>query len=228
MTEEIKPEDLEEIQNQMEEVTPESEKMIPVSEVNKHIAGAKKKAYEKAKRELQSNANLNYDEPLNSQEQKPEFSRDIMREELNNILKEQQESQAKAYEQERARKIYSELHDKVTEAQKRIPDYDEVTSNFDFTSVPAILEHANHFENGGDILYDLAKNPMKIGNLLSLVQHPAVVHAELKKLSDSIKQNELAKDTKLANEPLQAIRSSNVGADNGKLTLADYKKMFRG
>ncbi|NIV16247.1 MAG: hypothetical protein GWN62_34825, partial [Aliifodinibius sp.] len=69
----------------------------------------------------------------------------------------------------------SELTAKVTDAQGRYNDYDDVTSKVDFSQIPEILEYANHADNAGDVLYDLAKNPAKIATLRSLTPNLAVM-----------------------------------------------------
>jgi hypothetical protein len=46
----------------------------------------------------------------------------------------------------------------------------------------------------------------------------------MKKLSESISKNEEAKAENVSpNAPLSRLKSSNVGADTGKMSLKDYK-----
>ena len=241
MTEEVQIEDVLDSQEPQEDIVREQEKMIPASEVSRHIAGAKKKAYDKAKREYeeklrQTNEVVNQQSPgtrsdvdqmrMNNPNSDP---RSMMREELEKLLQEQEQMRMRAHHENEARKILTELATKVEDAQKRIPDFKDVISQFDFTATPELLEASNLFDNSGDILYDLAKNPSKIGSLRSLAQiSPTAVFGEMRKLSDSIKQNQTAKSTQFAKEPSRTFQSSNVGGDSGNLSLADLKRKYRG
>lgn len=241
MTDEVQIKDVLDSQEPLEEVVRQTEKLIPASEVSKHIAGAKKKAYEKARRDLeaemmdrqpigtpevmarQSEADLQSQAPLTGNPQ------EMMREEIQRVLKEQSDAQLKQHQESEDRRIITELASKMEDAKKRMPDFDDVLSQFDFTATPDLLRMSNMFDNSGDLLYDLAKNPMKIGSLVGLAgTDPRAAHAQMRKLSESIKQNSDAKNQGLPNEPLQSLRSSNVGSGNGTANLADLKRKYRG
>jgi hypothetical protein len=53
---------------------------------------------------------------------------------------------------------------------------------------------------------------------------PLLAQREMHKLSDSIKKNEEAKSQPSVDEPLQPIKHSTVGTDNGSLTVRDLRK----
>jgi hypothetical protein len=64
--------------------------------------------------------------------------------------------------------------------------------------------------------------------LKNLAQNdPAGFTVAMAKLSKSIAANKAAKERgKSEREPLSQVKPNTVGADNGKLTVKDYKKMF--
>ena len=80
-------------------------------------------------------------------------------------------------------------------------------------------------DNTPAIIYELRKNPGKLADLAVLVERsPNMARSELTKLSESIKRNDEAKRTlQEAQDPLNRLKPSPVGADNGKRTIRDYK-----
>lgn len=225
------------------------EKMIPVSEASRNIAGAKKKAYEKAKaeyenriRDLEERLNINNPsdqaaETAAPQIQQPvpqqDFSKESLRKEIDASLQELKAKQEQELREKEAHRILTELATKVEDAHKRIPDFKDVVSTFNFEQTPELLEASNLFDNSGDILYDLAKNKGKIGALLALGQRdPRAMVSEMRQLSESIKKNQAAKDLKFPREPMQSLTSSNLGSDSGELSHAEIlrraKAKYRG
>jgi capsule polysaccharide export protein KpsE/RkpR len=220
-----------------EALAPVQEKMIPVSEASKHIAGAKMKAYEKAKNEFddriraleekisQNNLSSASNQPQQSQ---AVFSKDLLREELQSLIREEQSHLAQARQQEEANKIVRELSEKFKKAEERLPDFKDTITSFKFENTPEILRAANQFDNGGEILYDLAKNPSKIGALLALADRdPDAMIRQMRDLSSSIQKNEQAKNTKFPQDPIQSIRPSVLGTDNGDLSPAELLRQAK-
>lgn len=130
----------------------------------------------------------------------------------------QHQDQQEAY----AKQVLQSIHSKAQQAKQEIPDFDAVTSEVDFGQIPEVLAYADTVDNGGHVLYDLAKNPYKIGQLRGLP--PALAIKEVQRLSQSLKQNDAAKNVQLPNEPIGTLKSSSNGVDSGKMTVADYMK----
>lgn len=128
-----------------------------------------------------------------------------------------------------AKRVANEFFTKLSSAKEKYQDFETVTSDLDYQSIPAVVELANMFDNTVDVMYDIAKNPIKIGNLQQLIMiNPKLAYNEMKRLSESIKDNEKAKDTRLPNEPLSQLLPSNSGSDSGNKNITDYKRMFKG
>jgi hypothetical protein len=122
----------------------------------------------------------------------------------------------------------NELAAKIAEAKTRYPDFDKVVSLDDFAKMPDILRLANTVDNAGDVFYEMAKNPSKVSSLRGLPQDSQLAVNEVKRLSDSIKQNQLAASQPQTSEPLNQVKPSNVGVDSGApKTVSDMRKALR-
>lgn len=191
--------------------TPEQE-----ARVTEMVRTAKDKAhakgYEAAAKEWEAKVPQQQPASLgNMQYDIPSLVQQEMRKHMESLQKQQQEAQANA----EMHKVMSELLTKVNDAKTRYPDFDQVTNSIKFDAIPNLLEMANKFDNGADVLYELAKNPSKINEIVA--PHVTYVGAMkgLEKLSQSIKQNgSVQNQQRIAPEPLSQPNSSNVGLGN--------------
>ena len=97
---------------------------------------------------------------------------------------------------------------------------------FKHHAFPQIVYLVADKENTADIMYELAKNPQKLAVVnMWAEKDPERAAAELDKLSESISQNEsAAQEYQPTNPPISQIKQSNVGMNNGKMSLEDFKK----
>lgn len=208
--------------------SPSIEQMVPQSKVNELVGAAKHKGYQKALAELTQTNQAPQAPSVGMGGMSQEDIRRAVADEMHKHLQTQQAEALKAQQEAEGKRIMQEIHGKVTEAAQRIPDFEDVTSKVDWREIPEVLHYAN--QSGvatGDVLYDLAKNPSKIATLRSLP--PGLALNEIRKLSNSIQTNMAATQTNAPPEPLGQTKPSNVGVGNdGKLTVRDYKRMFRG
>lgn len=210
------------------------EKMIPQHQVNEIVGNAKQRGYEKALREIQAQQEkLNAQPAQNSPQQANTGQQDIgalIDQRLNEFQQKQTNQHQEQLAQSEANRILSELEAKSADAKTRYSDFDEkLTSVGYFNFAPEVLHFANNVDNSGDVMYDLASNPTKIMEISALAQKaPQLAALEIQKLSNSIKQNQLAQQSNHSPEPLRQVRSSNVGTDNGREGLKDFKARFTG
>ena len=114
---------------------------------------------------------------------------------------------------------------KVDSARQEIPDYDEVTSQIDWQQVPQVLGYADQVENGGHVLYHLAKHPEHIGAILN--SPPSIAVSQIRRLSDSMKINRSGNNNEpMPNAPLGRLQASTAGVNTGKETLKDKKRRY--
>lgn len=211
-------------------VTSESEKLLKQSEVNEIIGKAKhverQKGYEEG-----------YQKALASlggmpAEAKPSATapniEDVVKSQIEKMRADEMAKQQEMQRQQHWNGVLTQLKPKVEDAAKKYNDYDTVTSSINFMQeAPEVLAYANTVENAGDVLYELAKNPLTLAQVQN-ARSPQIAVAAIKQISDSIKANENAKANNLrAREPLSQIRPSPVGTGQGQMSIRDFKAKYR-
>jgi hypothetical protein len=207
-----------------------SEKMLRQSEVNEIAGRSKHEAYQKGKSEAiaewqSQNASTAQAAPQATQmvggipQVSPEQLRAMIQEEN------QKSEQAKQYQG-----LANMFVSKMEAGKGKYQDFDKVVTPLNLPQIPMIWQTAAGFENPADIVYELGNNPAKLAQLVNLAYSPELVKREMQKLSDSLKQNEVAEEQKPANAPLSRPKPSNVGMGNGgnkDLSVSDWKKILR-
>jgi hypothetical protein len=248
-------EQLSDVQDQslpVETVAPEeaNEKLLRQSEVDKLIGREKKKAYERGKMDglaqLQpAQAEAAQSAPVaqapvpqqaptyapqqqNSMGGMQQFNPDQIQQMIDERLAKQQQEYQQRLNDDHNNRIANEFVTKLQAGKAKYPDFDKKVEPLlnSIGNIPEIAYLSNAVDNTADVIYELAENPTKIANILSLAQRtPHLAHAEMIKLSNSIKSNESASQTPSVNEPLSQLKPSTVGGDNGSLSVKDFKKM---
>lgn len=225
--------------------SPSSERTFSQSEVNDLVGRTKAEAVERYERRQASqnqSQNVSDHEPRylgqQVQAQQQYSNAPLSQDEIRRLAAEEfqksrnewiQESQRSAHEQQ-AQRIASEFFGKMDAGKGKYDDFDKVVNEVDFSEIPHVVQLANMVDNTADVVYELSKNPSKIGSLQNLIQtSPKLAALEMRRLSDSIKNNETAKNFKSPNEPLSQMKPSNAGMDDrSALSVSDYKKRYRG
>jgi len=138
----------------------------------------------------------------------------------------QQQEQQAAYEQE-VNKLTDTYLQKMSSGKDLYEDFDAVTSTFEPQAFPHVVVLASQLDNTADVMYDLSKNPQKLVTIAGLAERsPQMAREQLRRLSDSIKQNQTAKSQNVdAPSPLTSVRpSANAGSDGGGKTVRDFRK----
>lgn len=208
------------------------ERMLPQSTVNELIGNAKREAAEKAA----ARAVEDYKRSLQPASPQPTtgFNDEYFERKTLDIL----EKQKSEWERQQQEKIQTDYADRIVTAYKekiaagrdKYQDFEAVTGNVNMAYYPNVVQLlAEHVDNAPDILYNLAQRRGKLDEIDRLCErNPQDAIYELKRLSDSIKANESTNQIKSPKTPLSQQRPSNSGTDSGALTIADYKRMFRG
>lgn len=105
------------------------------------------------------------------------------------------------------------------------PDFADLYEAIGIEAQPHLILAMAGMENKAQVVKDLAKNPSKYANILTLANggSPRLAQLELNKLSESIKANEAAKKQPKVDAPLSTIRASNIGGDDGKFSTTDFR-----
>lgn len=215
-----------------------AERMLPQSTVNELIGNAKREAAEKAAARAVEEYKRQQVADTSSQQQNYGTPRylsedDVKRvtsEELNRQKSEWEKQTQERIQTEAAERIVRSYTEKIATGRDKYQDFDAVTQTINMAYYPNVVQLlAEHVDNASDILYNLAQRRGKLDELDRLFDRNAqdAVY-EIKRLSDSIKANESTNAHKQSKQPLSQQKPSNTGTDSGPLSIADYKRMYRG
>lgn len=212
----------------------QEERVFKQTEVNDLIGRAKSEAVERFKRESSiASHQTNQQQQPSSQNtygsSQEEMVRRLAGEEAQKLRNQWIEEANTRHQQQEAEKVANEFIQKIDSGKSKYQDYDSVMKDVNYGDIPDIVQVANMMENTSDIMYELGKNPSKIGIIRQLLNiSPSLAMAEMKRLSQSIKDNEEAKNFRHPNEPLSQLRPSHQGMDNkGAQTVSDYRQRYR-
>jgi hypothetical protein len=224
------------------EVQPEA-KVMQQHEINALVGGAKQKGYEKgekegyqrAKAELMQQSQASIPTPQTQSFNPTDNDTRLRQIAIEELSKQRAEEQAKWEAQQREEagmRILNDLQAKSSSAKNKFDDYEKVVrSDFkSFERTPEVLLLANQFDNPGEMLYDMAKNPGKIAQiaLMERMGMKEEAYAEMKRLSDSIKVNEMSANQPKPKMPLSQVSPSTVGVGktDSKVSSSDFKGMY--
>lgn len=219
-------------------ISQNTERMLSQSTVNELIGNAKREAAEKAatraveeykRQQGQQQQQANYAAPQYSGLSEADVKR-LTGEELNRQKSEWERQSTERQQAEAAERIVRNYNDKIAAGRDKYQDFEAVTNNINMAYYPNVVQLlAEHVDNASDILYNLAQRRGKLDELDRLFERNAndAVY-EIKRLSDSLKANESVNQVKTSRQPLSQQRPSNTGTDSGPLSIADYKKLYKG
>lgn len=223
------------------EAQPEA-KVLQQHEINAMVGGAKQKGFEKgyqqAKAELMAQVPPAQPTPeAAAPAQNFAFDhesrlRQIASEELSKARAVEQANWEAQQKEQAGMKILNELKMKTDAAKSKFEDYEKVVkSDFgNFAKTHEVLSLANHFDNAGEMLYDMGKNPAKMAQISLMVRMGMEDQAflEMKKLSDSIKVNEMSANQPKPRTPLSQVSPSTVGVGkiDGNVTSNDFRGSY--
>jgi len=235
--------DLVEPEESIESTEPTPEKMLPASRVNELVQKAKRQGAKKMQEQLdaatqeleQLKAQQAQQQPQEQAQQQPPMQQQgvnaeqIQQQVMQMLMKQQQEAeqkrQSEQLEQE-VNEVAQQYFGKMAQGKELYEDFEAMTADFNPAEFPQLVYMANMLENTPAIIYELRKNPGKLADLAVLVERsPNMARSELNKLSESIKRNEDAKSSlQETQDPLNRLKPSPTGADNGAKSVRDYKQ----
>ena len=201
----------------------QAEKMFTQSQMNAVAAKEARKAAERAEAktraeyESRSSQQMPQSQPQNIggiQQQTPEDIQRMIRQEAYNMSREHQASQ-----------IEQNWKSAMESEKESDPEFADLYDAIGIEAQPLLVIAMAGMENKAKVVKDLAKNPSKYANILTLANggSPKLAQLELNKLSASIKTNEEAKKQPKVDAPLSQIRASNIGGDDGNLSVTDLR-----
>ena len=138
------------------------------------------------------------------------------------------DAQSKA-ETTAAEKIVQNFYSKINAGKEKYEDFEKVTGEINLADHPNVVQLlAEYIDNSPDVLYELAKDPLKMWQIESMAKkNPQGAIKEAQRLAKSIKDNETAGKVRTPNAPLSQMRPSNVGTDTGVMSVSDYRKKYK-
>ena len=216
-----------------------SEKMLRQSEVNDIVGRAKQDAASRAVEQYkrsQESQQPNYQQQQNQSPQQhqgmsEERYRQVAAEEAQRIRDQERAEWQTKTESENAQRIVKNFYDKIEAGREKYEDFDKVTGNIDLQRFPNTVHMlAEMVDNPHDVLYELSKNRAKMAQIeLTAREFPQEAVHDLRRLAESIKNNEAATNRRTPNAPLSQQRPSNVGTDSGRnaMSMRDLKAKYR-
>lgn len=131
--------------------------------------------------------------------------------------------------QAHADKLVGTLTSKIQGAKETHPDLEQKLSKLNLGHAAGVLALATDLDNTPDVLSEFVNHPMKLMNMQNLLlTHPQAAMEEMKKLSDSIKQNQAAAASQTqTKQPFNQLKpSQKAGVDSGSMSVSDFRRQF--
>lgn len=153
----------------------------------------------------------------------------VARAEVQKILQQEKEKAAKAAHDDEMQRVADTYFSKLKGGAQRHDDFEEIIADFDHAEFPQLVHAVHGFDNVADMMYELANDPRKLEKINGWLRTmPERGLKELKKLSDSIRENDAAfEEYEPTAEPLSETKPSNVSASGGLSKLEMAKKKYR-
>lgn len=230
--------------------TPSPEKMLPASQVNELIKKAKRKGEQKmqeqldaakqqieqlqsqqAQQGLQNTAQTGSPQPPQQQQGQQQGGIDaqqLQQQVMQLIQQKQQEDEQKRHQEQieqEVNQVAQQYFGKMAQGKEMFEDFEAMTAEFNPAEFPQLVFLANQMDNTPAIIYELSKSPGKLADMSVLVdKSPTRARSEMAKLSESIKRNDEAKrNLQETQDPLNRLKPSPVGTDNGTKSVRDFK-----
>ena len=213
---------------QAETVTPESpkpvqEKTFTQSQVQAIAAKEKRLAEEKTEARLRAEYNSRLSQP--SQPQNIGGMPQVSSEEIQRLIRQEAYNMSRDHQ---AKEIERNWYSAMDAEKLADPEFAELYDAIGIEQQPNLVIAMAGMENKAQVVKDLAKNPSKYANILTLANggSPKLAQMELSKLSASIKANEDAKKQPKVDAPLSQIKPSNIGGDDGNysnMSTTDFR-----
>jgi len=121
---------------------------------------------------------------------------------------------------------------KMQAAEEKYPGLEAELNklNYNDPRMHALIELVNSYDNAGDIMKEITDYPHKLTSILADIRdQPYIAQKQMMALSDSIKQNQTAKDQEIqARDPLRQLKSSStITSDDGQMSVKDFQRMLK-
>lgn len=218
----------------------QQEKMYNSRQVADVVNRERQAAIEKGKREAQAQYERELAEIRAAQAgggmggMKPDVDPDKLKSEIyGQVMQEMQAKQQQMIEQQRQAELHQiagEYLSKTAKGKELFSDFEQMTADINGEAFPNIIIMSSKLDNAAEVVYELGQNPMKLEAIESLaLRSPKMAEQQLRKMSESIKQNQAAlANNKRTNPPISSVRPSTntqAGSDSQRLSVSDMRKL---
>lgn len=207
------------------------ERLLKQSEVDKIIHARTRDAYEKGRRESAAESAQPIQRPeqsVSSMGGMPQLTMDQIRQVIAEENQKRVTEESQARQREMAHQMSSSFLMKLEAGKNKYDpeDFDKTIGRLELGNTAAVnlipLAHEANVDNVADVMYHLGNNPGKAAELITTYAYnPKWAASEMLKLSNSLKQNELARQYPKVSEPLSSVKASTIGTDTGKLSMKE-------
>jgi hypothetical protein len=202
----------------------QAEKMFTQSQLQAIAAKEARKAEERAEARLRSE----YESRLAQQTQQQSQPHNVggiqqqSQEDIQRMIRQEAFNMSREHQAKQIEESWLSAMDAEKAAD---PEFADLYDAIGIEQQPGLILAMVGMENKAQVVKDLAKNPSKYANILTLANggSPKLAQMELNKLSASIKANEEAKKQPKVDAPLSQIRASNIGGDDSNMTTTDFR-----
>lgn len=211
-------------------MAPVVEKSFSQSEVSKIAAREARQAAEKATERTRAEMRQHYESQQQQQAQQPQNLGGMQQQSPEQLRQMIQEEAWKMSQHTVAQQIERDWLSSMNEAKDSDPEFAQLYDDLNIEAHPDLILWLNGMDNKASVVKDIAKNPSKFSNILMLARSgsPQLAKRELQKLSASITANEAAQKQAQVDAPLSQIKPSNIGSDNGDMSVKDFMAIFKG
>jgi hypothetical protein len=177
---------------------------------------------------VRQEARLKYEKDAMSQSQmSEERARQIAQEESakhsDNIAKVQLEQM----QRQAAQEMVGQFNNKISAGKEKYPDIEQKISELRLDTMPELVRHAISVDNTAEFMNEIANHPQKALDIVTAERlgNHALAQKLSRNLSNSINENlKAAANAETPREPLRHVKPSNVGGDDGQMSIADLRK----
>jgi len=201
------------------------EKVLKQSEVNELIGRIKQETYARGMKEgLAQAAQVGQPQQPTPVPQSMGGMQQLTEEQVRQLIADEHNKQAQLAQ---ANNVLASFAQQMGAGKGKYSDFDETVAKLgDLRHLSHIVQYATEQGNAEDIMYELGRNPTKVASLTTLAYiNPELAKYEMRRLSESIKQNESAKNIPIPNDPLSQMKPSTAGTDSGKAdSVSDWRR----
>jgi len=199
----------------------QTEKMFSQSQVAAIAAKEKRLAEERTEARVRAD----FEAKMSQQQSQPQSIGGIQQtspEEIQRLIRQEAFNMSREHQAKQIEESWLSAMDAERVAD---PEFAELYDAIGIEQQPGLIIAMAGMDNKAQVVKDLAKNPSKYANILTLANggSPKLAQMELNKLSASIRANSDAMKTPKVDAPLSQIRASNIGGDDSNMSTTDFR-----